>query len=81
MGDTRYLPHKVVTRIRENIKAVRNNEVLTAERAESRKRREYYSEVSPYMRNLVEMVNFSIKIYVTQPTQDEVEKGRRPKAI
>lgn len=69
-------------RIRENIKAVRNDEVvLTAERAESRKRREYYSEVSPYIRNLVEMVNFSIKIYITQPAQEEVEKGRRPKAI
>jgi len=82
MGDMLYLPHKVVMSIRDNIKAVRNDEVVvTTDRTESRKIREYYLKVSPYIRYLVEMVNFSVKIYIIQPTQEEVEKHSRPKAI
>lgn len=43
-----YLPHKLVMRIRGNIKAVRNDEVvITTDTAEIRKIREYYLKVSP----------------------------------
>lgn len=43
MGDALYLPHKVVRRIRDNIEAVRNDEVvITADRAESRKIRRLF---------------------------------------
>ena len=69
-------------RIRDNIKAVGNDEVvITADGVESRKIREYYLKVSPDVGNLVEMVNFSVKIYITQLTQEGMEKHGRPKAI